>query len=135
MSDMIGHRLEEKESAVREYFTLGGRPLCADCGDDFEVQLHYGADGEVSLEMTCTGCANGFTWSPPRTAREWEPLHLDYFEERWRMGEELLCPYDDCVVLCTEYSDHRVLFRCPYCGRRGIRSDETVQLDSAGIEK
>ena len=129
MSSILGYQREEKESVIREFFTLGGRPLCVHCGEEFDIRLSYGARKEVTLAVSCRGCANGFTWSPPRNPSTWEPLHLDYFEERRRAGAELRCPFDDCGVSCAEYSDGRVTFRCPYCGRTGSRSAESIRLD------
>ena len=44
---------------------------------------------------------------------------MEYFLERYRLGDVLRCPIDDCYVNYVEFSDAIIEFRCPYCNRRG----------------
>lgn len=118
---MPGFSRDEKSEIVREFFSGASPedlPVCGHCGEEFDIRLDY-ADESVLIWVECPGCANGFSWRPPPVSSGWQALHLKYFVERVRDDRPIRCPYDDCFVISSEFSDGSMEFLCPYCNRKG----------------
>ena len=54
-----------------------------------------------------------------RNREAWTSIQLSYCLERYRQGDTPRCPVDDSYIVCTEFTDDTVEFRCPYCNRSG----------------
>ena len=112
---------EERDQIVRDYFGPAGAdapPRCPNCGETLLFTRLDRAE-KFTVRISCSECQSSFEWKKGRDQEAWKPLHLEYFLERFRSGNKLRCPFDDCYVLCTEFSDGILEFRCPYCNRRG----------------
>lgn len=120
---MPGYSKEEKDAIVRQYLSPGGSqvpPLCRLCGEELKFRLDYrNRERESQILVDCPGCANGFSWKSVPEAESWDPLHMEYFEERMHRNQVIRCPLCDCSITFFEFSDGRVEFRCAFCNRRG----------------
>lgn len=114
---------EEKDQIIREYFGPAGageNPRCPFCGEVLDFDSGFRSDiSAFRIRVSCSDCGAGFVWEQHRPEQPWRPIHLQYFLERYRLGDVLRCPLDDCSVAYTEFSDGVIEFRCPYCNRRG----------------
>ena len=79
------------------------------------------------MNVNCDDCCCSFIWQQPVEVWPWKPVQLQYFVERYRAGEAIRCPRDDCNIAYTEFSDKIIEFRCPYCNGRG-RADLNPEL-------
>ncbi len=113
---------KEKEEIIKHYFgpsEEGENPRCPHCGELLHFKSIYDSpDPHLKIAVSCPDCQAHFTWNQPGSGEPWKPLHLDYFLERYRIGQSIRCPFDDCYVTYTEFSDAVVEFRCPYCNHR-----------------
>ena len=120
-SDIISK--QDREELVREYFSAEGDepgPYCGRCDQELDFELKYGVRKKaMEVRVSCDRCQYHFLWKHEGSAGEWEQLHLVYFYERYQLNQEIRCPVDDCFVVCQEYSDGPVRFRCPFCNREG----------------
>jgi transcription elongation factor Elf1 len=114
----------EKDEIIKGYFGPAEdreNPRCPDCGEVFQFESNCDSGtGLLKIEVSCPDCGGRFSWQQPRLTQPWQPLHLQYFLERQRMGQSIRCPFDDCYVTYAEFSDSVLEFRCPYCNHRGI---------------
>ena len=114
---------EEKDHIIRDYFGPASdqeNPRCPHCGEVFKFSLNYPSKHKhLTISVHCPECSTHFTWKQTSAEQSWNPLHLQYFEERYRIDQTIRCPRDDCYVTYTEFNDGVVEFRCPYCNHRG----------------
>lgn len=111
---------------IREYFGTGERPRCPHCGGKLDMTGALDRADRWTLRVACATCQVSFQWRQLRPEQPWNDLHKAYFVERYRKGDRLRCPYDDCSVGCLEFNERVIEFRCPCCNRRG-----RVQLPEA----
>jgi hypothetical protein len=107
------------DDLVREFFSLReeGSPVCPNCGRELDFDFVYSET--VEIEITCRQCQERWFWNQHRPERPWSQLHLQYFSERYRAGQPIHCPFDDCQVCVLEHSGGMIEFRCLFCNRRG----------------
>ena len=119
---MSSYTDEEREEILLDYFgsTSDEEPLCPDCGEPLVFQSRYpSGDSPYQLHVDCPDCRAGFTWKQIRPLEPWTSIQLSYCLERHRQGDTPRCPVDDSHIVCTEFTDGAVEFRCPYCNRTG----------------
>lgn len=120
--DPMSYSDQEKDRILRDYFSLASKeesPRCPGCGEVLQFAVNYSSESSSSqIQVSCPDCQARFTWEQSRAEQPWKPLHLAYFLERYRLNDVLRCPFDDCFVTYTEFSDAVIEFRCPYCNRR-----------------
>ena len=113
----------EKKQIIRDYFGpegQGEKSLCPRCGETLQFDSSYQTDrADVRIQVSCPDCQTKMTWEQTEPEQPWNPLHLEYFVERFKVGDVPRCPIDDCYVNYTEFSDGVLEFRCPCCNRRG----------------
>ncbi len=114
---------EEREQIVVEYFGPGSpkeNPRCPNCGEVLQLQSVYPSGSSVfRLSIRCPDCQAEAVWEQARPREPWTDLQLAYCRERYSKGEAPRCPVDDCYVICSEYNDGIIDYRCPYCNRSG----------------
>lgn len=119
---MSSYSAQEREEILLDYFGSASEdePLCPDCGEDLEFRSQYpSGDSPYRLQVDCPDCRAGFIWEQDRDREDWTSIQLSYCLERYRQGDTPRCPVDDSYILCTEFTDDTVEFRCPYCNRSG----------------
>jgi len=111
---------EEVDELVREFlrFDECSVPICRNCESEYEFEFDYSE--ELRIRVRCPGCGRTMTWQQEKPVEVWSGLHVNYFLERYREGEPIRCPYDDCQVSVVEHSDDSLEFRCLYCNRRSV---------------
>jgi len=114
---------EEREQIVVEYFGPGSpkeNPRCPSCGEVLQLQSEYPSGASVfRLSIRCPDCQAEDVWQQGSPQTAWTKLQLAYCRERYSKGEAPRCPVDDCYVICAEYNNGIVDYRCPYCNRSG----------------
>ena len=129
---MAGYSSQEEDQIIRDYFGPPGgeeNPRCPGCGKVLRFDLDYATVGNrLRLRVSCSECATSFIWQQPHQEQTWKPLHLQYFVERYRMGQTIRCPVDDCYISYAEFTSGVLEFRCAYCNHRG----KLTLLDSPG---
>ena len=119
---MSAYTGEERKEIILEYFGSGSEDelLCPDCGEALGFQSQYpSGDSPYRLQVDCPDCRAGFIWEQDRNREDWTSIQLSYCVERYRQGDTPRCPVDDSYIVCTEFTDNAVEFRCPYCNRSG----------------
>ncbi|MDE2926689.1 MAG: hypothetical protein OXT71_09860 [Acidobacteriota bacterium] len=119
---MNSYSAQEREEILLDYFGSASEdePLCPDCGEDLEFRSQYpSGDSPYRLRVDCPDCRAGFIWEQDRDREDWTSIQLSYCLERYRQGDTPRCPVDDSYIVCTEFTDDTVEFRCPYCNRSG----------------
>lgn len=114
---------QEKDRIIRDYFGPASKeeaPRCPGCGEVLLFDVICGDESSsLQVRVSCPDCQARFTWEQSQLEQKWNPLHLAYFLERYRLSDFPRCPLDDSYVTYTEFNDAVVEFRCPYCNRRG----------------
>ena len=119
---MSAYNDKEREEILLEYFGSGSEDelLCPDCGEVLGFQSQYpSGDSPYRLQVDCPDCHAGFIWQQDRDPEAWTSIQLSYCLERYRHGDAPRCPVDDSYIVCTEFTEDTVEFRCPYCNRSG----------------
>ncbi len=119
---MSAYTDREREEIILEYFGSASEDelLCPDCGEVLRFKSQYpSGDSPYRLQVDCPDCHARFIWEQDRDREAWTSMQLSYCRERHRQGETPRCPVDDSYVICTEFNDGAVEFRCPYCNRSG----------------
>lgn len=121
-AEMANYSKKEKDEIIRDYFGPPGaeeNPRCPLCGELLQFNANHRPDGNFQIQVSCPECQTSFSWKQIQQEQPWKPLHLNYFIERYGMNATIRCPFDDCYVIYTEFSDGVLEFRCPYCNHRG----------------
>lgn len=113
---------QEVDEIVRAFFRFSGPDpsvLCPDCGEDLNIEIQYAGAEPPGLRIRCRDCRAEGSWRQGRPVEPWKRLHLAYFRECRAKDRPPRCPIDDSRVVCTEFGDDLLEFRCPYCNRVG----------------
>lgn len=120
---MNNYSEEEQKKIIKNYFgpsENGENPRCSQCGDILHFKTIYASEKpHLKISVSCPDCQSHFIWHQPSSQEPWKSLHLDYFMERHRIDQPIRCPFDDCYITYTEFSDAVIEFRCPYCNHCG----------------
>lgn len=130
------YKNHEQQEIILEYFasTSEEKPRCPLCGEILRFQAQYPTgDSPYRLEVRCPDCLSSFIWEQIRKRENWKPLDLSYCLECHRQEKVPRCPMDDSYIICSQFNNSTVEFRCPYCNRSGriqICSDPSTQPGS-----